>query len=378
MNPARRAGASGPGPSARDGAHDARAQPPARLTRVLQVMAGARFGGAEAFFVRLNLALAGAGVKQRAVIRGHPERAAELRAGGVEVAELRFGGPLDVQTRRALRREIAAFDPGIVLSWMNRATRFVPTSESCKGAGGFVHVGRLGGYYDLKYYRNCGCLIGNTRDIVDYVIGSGWPEERVHYLPNFVDAAKSPPARRAAFSTPEGAPLLLALGRLHVNKGFDVLIEALVEIPDAHLWLAGEGPLRGELEGLAGRLGLASRVHFLGWRTDVASLFAAADMLVCPSRHEPLGNVVIEAWAQNVPVIAAASAGPTALIENDENGLVVAIDDKRALAGAIGRLGGDAALSARLVEGGRQAFEAEFRKDAVLARYLEFFAKVTG
>ncbi len=346
--------------------------------RVLQVMAGARFGGAEAFFVRLNLALAGAGVKQRAVIRHHPERAAALRAGGVEVAELPFGGLLDVQTRGGLRREIAAFDPRIVLSWMNRATRFIPSRGSSKGAGGFVHAGRLGGYYDLKYYRNCDRLIGNTRDIVDYLIGSGWPKARAHYLPNFVDETKSPPTGRAAFSTPEDAPLLLALGRLHVNKGFDVLIEALAEIPDAHLWLAGEGPLRDELEALAARLGLASRVHFLGWRTDVAGLFAAADMLVCPSRHEPLGNVVIEAWAQHVPVIAAASAGPAALIENDENGVVVAVDDKGALVSAIGRLAGDAALSARLAEGGRKAFEAEFRKDAVLARYLEFFARVAA
>ena len=79
-----------------------------------------------------------------------------------------------------------------------------------------------------------------------------------------------------------------------------------------------------------------------------------------------------------LPVIAAASAGPAALIENDETGPVVAVDDKRVLAAAIGRLAGDAALSARLAEGGRTAFEAEFGKDVVLARYLEFFAKVTG
>src|SRR3546814_2771750 len=66
------------------------------------------------------------------------------------------------------------------------------------------------------------------------------------------------------------------------------------------LWLAGEGPRRRALMQQAARLGLGDRVRFLGWRDDVAALLRAADVFLCPSRHEPLGNVVIEAWAHGL------------------------------------------------------------------------------
>src|SRR5262249_27760205 len=162
--------------------------------------------------------------------------------------------------------------------------------------GDFVHVARLGGYYNLKYYRDCDHLIGNTRDIVAYLVDHGWPSERAHYLPNLVAAERAPPVPRASLDTPLGVPLALALGRLHPNKGLDTLLTALAMVPDLHFWLAGEGALRAALEGQARSLGLAARVRFLGWRDDPAALLAAADLLVSSSRREPLGNVVIEAW----------------------------------------------------------------------------------
>ncbi len=337
--------------------------------RVLQAMAGGEYGGAEAFFTRLALALARAGVEQRLVIRRHPHRAAILNAGGVEPLELPFGGPLDVRTRFALRREVKHFRPAIVVTWMNRATRLCPR-------GDFVHVGRLGGYYDLKYYRGCDHLIANTEDIVEYLAKSGWPEDRAHYLPNFASQERAPPVSRDALYTPPRAPVLLALGRLHENKAFDVLLRALAQAPDVYLWLAGEGPLRGELEGLAQHLAVKPRVRFLGWREDTAALFAAADIFVCPSRREPLGNVVIEAWAQGVPVIAADSLGPGTLIEHMETGVLTPVDDAAALTNAIRRVVEDRALRTRLAGNGRAEYEARFTEAAGVRRYLAFFERV--
>lgn len=341
------------------------------MTRVLQAMAGARHGGAEIFFTRLALALARAGEEQRIVIRRDAERAATLRAGGVHADELAFGGVFDWTTRRRLKAIVAAWRPQVVLTWMNRATALCPRGE-------FVHVARLGGYYDLKYYRRCDHLIGNTPDIVAYLVRQGWPAARAHYLPNFVPARAAPPAPRALFDTPSGAPLALALGRLHQNKGFDVLLEALAAAPGVQLWLAGEGPRDADLKDQARRLGIAARVRFLGWRADTAALLAAADMLVCPSRHEPLGNVVIEAWAAGVPVIAAASQGPSALIRDGENGLLVPIDAAKPLATAMNRLAGAADERARLAAAGRRSYEAEFTESAVVARYRAFFRKVAA
>jgi glycosyltransferase involved in cell wall biosynthesis len=337
--------------------------------RVLQAMAGARHGGAEAFFVRLAVALQRAGQAQRVLIRRDPERAATLRHGGVEVEELGFAGRLDFVTRLGFRRAVAGYRPEVVLTWMNRATLLCPRGE-------FVHVARLGGYYDLKYYRRCDHLIGNTPDIVAYLVRQGWPKERAHYLPNFVSAAAAAPAPRADLATPEGAPLVLALGRLHPNKGFDTLLAALVEVPAAYLWLAGEGELRDTLARQARLLGLDSRLRFLGWRDDTAALLAAADLLVCPSRHEPLGNVVIEAWAAGVPVVATASEGPRALIADDQTGRLVPIDDAHALADVMRTVLGDRALAARLAEAGRAAYEAEYSETRVVTLYRDFFERV--
>lgn len=341
------------------------------MTRVLQAMAGAEFGGAEAFFVRLTQALHRAGIDQHVVIREHARRAATLEAAGLPPAQLPFGGRLDFRTRFGLRREIAAFRPDIVMTWMNRATRFCPS-------GRFIHVGRLGGYYDLKYYRHCDHLIGNTQDIVDYVVRQGWPAERAHYLPNFVSAERAAPIQRMAHYTPDGSPLMLALGRLHANKAFDVLLKAMAYVPDAYLWIAGEGPLRLELETLAAQIGVKPRVRFLGWRDDVPALLATADAFICPSRHEPLGNVVLEAWAQGLPVVAAASTGPAALIADGDSGLLVPVDDVTALARALRRLLNDGGLADRLAEGGRQAFEANFTEAAVVGCYRDFFEQIIG
>src|SRR5260370_1747265 len=290
--------------------------------RVLQAIAGAAHGGAEIFFTRLAAALQRAGGRQRVLIRGNATRAQFLRAAGVGVGELAFGGIFDLATRFAFGREIAAWRPDIVLTWMSRATRLCPR-------GDFVHVARLGGYYDLKYYRCCDQLIGNTRAIVDYAIAKGWPRERIIYLPNFVPDSAAIPAAAWSIAAGGRAPPAVALGRLHPNKGFDLLLEALAATREVTLWIAGDGPLRPRLERLATRLGIIGRVRFLGWREDVPRLLAAADLLVCPSLHEPLGNVVIEAWSAGLPVVATASDGPAGLIEDGESGILVPLPGVR-------------------------------------------------
>lgn len=339
------------------------------MRRLLQTIAGARHGGAEAFFVRLAIALQRAGQEQRIVIRRDPGRAAALREGGIDPIELRFGGPLDIVTPRRLGGIIADYRPAVVLTWMNRATRACPR-------GDFVHVGRLGGYYKLKYYRHCHHLIANTHDIIAYATRQGWPAERIHYLPNFAATAGVPAVARADLSTPDDVPLALALGRLHENKAFDVLLAATALVPNLHLWLAGEGARRSDLERQAAALGIASRVRFLGWRSDAPALLAAADFLVCPSRREPLGNVVLEAWAAGVPVVAAASEGPTALLNDERTGLLVPVDNTEALAAAMRRLSEDEALGERLAAGGRAAYDTAFSEARVVTAYSEFIARI--
>jgi glycosyltransferase involved in cell wall biosynthesis len=341
--------------------------------RILQVIAGAEHGGAEAYFVRLCQALADAGIPQHIVMRPNAVRREALEGAGLPIAEAPFGGRLDRQTKKRLASEIAAFKPDIVMSYMSRASRFVPP---CGRGGSYVTIGRLGGYYDLKYYRHLDHLVCNTRDLVDYVVHEGWPRERAHHVPNFVVDRQAPPIARGPLRTPEEAPLIFALGRLHKNKAFDVLLRALAELPEHYLWLAGDGPQRQALKSLAEELGVTERVRFLGWRDDPAAYYAAGDVFVLPSRHEPLGNVMLEAWMHGRPVVATESQGPCEIVESDSEALLVPVDDPAALAAAIRSVTSDPERAAQLAQAGRAAYERDYMQASAVARHRALFDAV--
>ncbi len=335
--------------------------------RVAHVMAGAVHGGAELFYERLCLAQARAGDEVLPVIRRNPARADLLRGAGMVPVELSFGTALDLLTRPRIARALRAFAPRVAVAWMSRAAMHLPR-------GDWVNVGRLGGYYDLRYYKSCEHLVGNTRGIAAWLRREGWPAERTHYLPNFVnDFGATPPAADLRPSR----PLLLGLGRLHADKGFDTAIRALPRLPGAVLAIAGTGPEEANLRALAAREGVADRVNFLGWRTDAGALLRAADVFVCSSRVEPLGNMVIEAWSAQRPVVAVAADGPAELIQDGADGLIVPHEDPAALADGIARVLDDAPLAARLAAAGRARFEGEFAEATVLAQWRQFLATVS-
>lgn len=334
---------------------------------VLHLLGTSGEGGAETYFVDLVTALGQAGVAEVAAIRRHEARQRALAAAGVATSVQGFGGPLDIFTRSRVAGFARQNDVGLAIAWMNRAARHTPK-------GPWKRVGRLGGYYSLKYYRGFDALVANTEDIADWVVRQGWPAGQVRYIPNFAAAAEDQaPASRAALETPEAAPLLLGMGRLHDVKAHDISLAALAKLPEAYLWIAGVGPQEAKLKAMAQAFGVVDRVRFLGWRTDAAALYRAADVCVFPSRFEPLGNVVIQAWAHNLPVVAAASQGPAALIRDGEDGLLVAIDDAEALAGGVRRVLDDPMLRIRLVQNGGERVETEFSRDAVVAQWRGLF-----
>lgn len=335
---------------------------------VLHLLGTSGEGGAETYFVDLTAALKRAGVVEAAAIRRHPGREAVLAAAGVPVEVLNFGGPFDVFTRRKAAGFAKRQGTKVALAWMNRAARHTPT-------GAWARIGRLGGYYNLKYYRGFDHLVANTEDIAEWVVSQGWPAGKVSHIPNFANAPEAgAPLGRASLATPDGVPLLLSMGRLHEAKAHDVTLQALSKLPEAWLWIAGVGPLEAKLKGVAQALGVADRVRFLGWRTDAAALYRAADVCVFPSRFEPLGNVVIQAWAHGLPVVAAASQGPAALIKEGEDALLVPVDNAESLAAAVRRVLEDPMLRIHLVRNGASRVEAEFSEAAVVARWKSLFA----
>lgn len=337
---------------------------------VLHLLGSGGDGGAETYFVDLVTALHRAGVAEACAIRRHPARAEALAAAGVVAQSFGFGGPLDLITRPRVAALGRRLDAKVMVAWMNRAGRHTP-------AGPWKRIGRLGGYYSLKYYRGFDHLVGNTRDIVDWVIGQGWPATQVSYIPNFAGGPdESPPVARASLDTPEGAPLLLGMGRLHDAKAHDISLKALALIPDAYLWIAGDGPLEDKLKAMAAALGVADRVRFLGWRNDAGALYRAADVCVFPSRFEPLGNVVIQSWAHGLPVVAANSKGPGALVRDGEDGILIPLEEPQALADAVKAILADPMMKIRLVQNGHARVEGEFSQAAVVAEWRSLFSRL--
>ena len=339
--------------------------------KILTVLAGAPVGGAETFFVSLTTALARAGLDVRSVLKANEAREASLAGQGILYDTAPFGSLLDFSTASTLRRMANEFHPDVVLAFAGRAASFLQRgSHTC--------IGRLGGYYNLKNFRRCDYLVCNAPDLVRYVVDGGWSKERVSLIPNFPALPDGPALDRSMFHTPDDAPLAIALGRLHPAKGLDVLIRAAATIPSLFVWIAGEGPERENLERLTRDLGLEARVKFLGWRNDRASLFQTADLCVYPSREEPFGNVVVEAWACGTPLVTTASTGPRWLVKDGEDAVLTPIDDVAALAAAIERLLQSPELRSSLAAAGRRRVAEEFSEPAIIARYIDLFERVTG
>jgi len=175
----------------------------------------------------------------------------------------------------------------------------------------------------------------------------GVSPERVRVIYNGVDLERFHPAnvtRHRAVARQEAGVgarehVLLFVGSGFERKGLGTAIEALTQVGDARLVVIGRGDER-RYRALAERLGVASRVRWLGLRRDVERWYAAADVLVLPARYEPFGNVHLEALASGLAVVTTTAAGGSEVIEEGKNGAVVAPGDPAALSGAVATLRG--------------------------------------
>jgi len=189
-----------------------------------------------------------------------------------------------------------------------------------------------------------------------------------------------PPPRRDLWPDGDGVRWL-AVGRLSRYKGFDVLLRALADVPDARLVIVGEGECANELRETAAKCGVAGRVRFAG-AVDEATLLAAyasADAFVLPSlnRGEAFGLVLLEAMRARLPVVASAieGSGIGEVVNDGDSGLLVPPSNAAALAAALARMR-DADLRARMGARGRERFEASFTLERSAQRWLQLYQDV--
>jgi sugar transferase (PEP-CTERM/EpsH1 system associated) len=180
-------------------------------------------------------------------------------------------------------------------------------------------------------------------------------------LEQFVNLPTQPEAR-ANYHFPDGALIIGAIGRPRAVKGYPILVEAFVRLaqthPSTHLVFVGDGPERPKLVEQARGAGLSDRVTFIADQPDVPGLLPALDILALPSLFEGMPNVVIEAMAAGLPVVATAVGGTPEVVIDGETGLLVPPSDPEALANALSKLLREPDLRQRMGQSGRQrAFE---------------------
>jgi glycosyltransferase involved in cell wall biosynthesis len=297
--------------------------------RIVNAMLGKGRGGLEQALIDYNDALVLFGHEPHAVI--HPEAAIRL---SLEARNARWHGlphlgAWDLVAAMRLRRLLARLRPDLCIAHGNRAMSLL------RHAGAHPLIAVLPNY--KMRCDGAAAVFYPTLDLKRHVQRQGVAEARLHYVPSMVSVPRSPPQR--IWQEP---PVIGAMGRFVAKKGFEVFLAALSGLRSQgarfRAVLAGDGPDRAALSLLVTEHGLSDVLTCPGWVHDKPAFFASIDVFCLPSHHEPFGIVLIEAMAQALPIVSTDSEGPTEILHNDVDGILVPRGDARSLAQALGEL----------------------------------------
>jgi len=228
-------------------------------------------------------------------------------------------------------------------------------------------------------------LVGNSQAVVDQLAAEGAPRRSLHLIRNGIDLARfaqpAPRAEvRAAIGTSGNSLVIACVANLIPYKGHADLIEALAsahDLPPWELWCAGRDDGVGtELRARAEAAGVGARIRWLGPRSDIPELLAAADIGVLASHEEGFPNAVVEAMAAGLPVVATKVGGIPEAVADGSTGLLVAPRDGAALSAALVRLGAQPDLRRKMGEAGRTRVATEFGLEACAAGYARLYTQV--
>ncbi|MDG2529975.1 glycosyltransferase [Caulobacter endophyticus] len=337
------------------------------MTAILHAMLGKGLGGLEQVFLDYQPILEAWAARRGGICAG------VVRGGGA-VAKAQSGRtpPLlsmpahtdwDPLTLGAARRIVRAVKPAIILSHGQRPARLFEKAAP-KSARLAICVHKP--VFDIETTRTDYICVG--RHLAELAVERGVPASRVHFVPN---AVKIPTVLAQPFADPGRPPRIVAAGRLHPKKGFDVLVAAAALLRDRGLSfeveIAGEGDERGKLEGLIAEHGLGDRVRLVGWR-DASAFLATGDLFAFPSYQEGFPLVLLEAMAVGLPVAASAIPGPDEMIVEGASGRLLPPGDAAALADALADLIADPAAAVGFGRKARADVLADYGPDSLARR----------
>jgi glycosyltransferase involved in cell wall biosynthesis len=276
-----------------------------------------------------------------------------------------------------------------LLAWLlARATGVVPMSTAHGYTGNSRRELLL--YYpaDKKVLARFPVVVAVSSGVRDALVAGGCRPDRVRVLLNGIDPAAfhRDPARRASarakYGVSEHDVVIGAVGRLEVQKRFDLLIQAVATLREGHsqirLIVAGDGSLREDLESLVTRQGLGGVCRLVGQVDDVVEFHHALDLLVQSSEYEGTPNVVLEAMAMETPVIATDVGGTAELMRSSIEGIIVPSGDVPALVGAIGGVVSDPGGARRRAEAARRRVELELSFESRLRRLEDIYRELAA
>ena len=319
----------------------------------------------------------------------------ELEQAGVRVVALDKRRRLDLPFLRRLVALVGSQPFDVVHAFAFSAEWWTCLSLACqRGPRRARFVTSIRGTYDwygpwqwrVKRWvsRRSDQVVANSRAGAQAVVEKlGLPPAAVTVIYNGVadptDHARAREQVRQTLALDQKVPVVLFAGRLVEVKDVATLVRAFACgcAAPATLLICGDGPLRGGLQDLVAELGLGHRVRFLGQRPDVEALIAASDVVVLPSRHEGLSNVILEAMRGGRPVVASRTGGNVELVEPGVTGQLFEVGDVPGLARALEMLMADGALGARMGAVAAARVQEHFTNRAMVTAFAELYRSTT-
>lgn len=366
-----------------------------RQIRVLHVIGGGEFGGAERHILTLFKAFDPREVLLEAACLFPVPFAPLARAEGMKVTVLPMRSKLDLTIVRKLREILSGYDilhtHGVRANFLGRL--------AARGTSLPV-VSTVHSLLSLDYPHPVSRLLNSlceryTRGMTDHFIAvsaflaaalekEGVPREKVSVVYNGIAPANGDAGMEATlrerFSLPKDVPLIVAVGRLHRVKGHRYFIAAAAQVleryPQARFLVVGSGPERASLESLVAKLGLSGKVLFTGFVADIRKHYGEFTLLVLSSLSEGLPLTVLEAFLSGTPVVATRVGGLPEVIREGETGILVPPADAGALAAGICRVLDDPAAARAMATRGRELVEREFSARRMAAETLAVYRRV--
>ena len=300
------------------------------IPRILNLMLAPAAGGLESMALYYHRALEAHGAQVLSVGMAGSWFDQVLADKPAAFAGLKPASPIDPRQGWALARIARHFAPDVVLAHGSRGAALAVAALSRQD----VRIAAVVHNFRARRAITRTALAICVSPAVGADVRARFPRVPVVVVENFAPLSRTPPRGVAA-----DPPHIGTLGRLHAEKGFDLLLEAAAQLRDRgrvfRLTIAGEGPAADDLKAQTARLGLADRIDFPGWVSPPERLLAELDLFVCSSRTESFGLVVIEAMAAGAPVIAADIEGPRILLAEGRYGRLVPPEAPAALAEAM-------------------------------------------